>query len=380
MADALYGPRGFYTGGAAPGAHFRTSVHASPLFAGAIGELLRRVDAALGHPAPLDLVDVGAGRADLLTAVAAAAGPDLAARLRLTAVERAPRPAGLPGGVRWTAEIPELTGLLIANEWLDNVPVDVVEQTTAGPRLVLVSPAGAESVGGPPGAADAAWLADWWPLRPGQRAEVGRPRDQAWAAAAGQVRRGVAVAIDYAHDRRARPPAGTLTGYRAGRQVPPVPDGSCDLTAHVALDACAATYRLAAMRAAPGRPGPDGPATQLAAPGTDPTTPAADPTGPVRPAPSAAGPVAPGTEPTAPAADTLLTTQRAALRALGVSGHRPPIARASADPAGYLAGLVAAGEAAELTDPGGLGGFGWLVRAVGVPLPLAPGDRFPEDG
>ena len=33
---------------------------------------------------------------------------------------------------------------------------------------------------------------------------------------------------------------GTLTGYRDGRRVRPVPDGSCDLTAHVAFDACAA--------------------------------------------------------------------------------------------------------------------------------------------
>jgi hypothetical protein len=28
-----------------------------------------------------------------------------------------------------------------------------------------------------------------------------------------------------------------------------------------------------------------------------------------------------------------------------------------------------AAEEAELTDPAGLGGFGWLVQAVGVPLP-----------
>ena len=42
---------------------------------------------------------------------------------------------------------------------------------------------------------------------------------------------------------------------------------------------------------------------------------------------------------------------------------------AERDPAGYLAALARAGEAAELTDPGGLGGFGWLVQAVGRQLP-----------
>ena len=33
-----------------PAAHFRTSVHASPLFAGAVARLLCRVDEALGRP------------------------------------------------------------------------------------------------------------------------------------------------------------------------------------------------------------------------------------------------------------------------------------------------------------------------------------------
>lgn len=337
MAAALYGPGGFYARGESPGAHFRTSVRASGLFAGAVRELLYRVDAALGHPDPLDVVDVGAGRGELLAALAAdpadpagpadptgpadPAGRQLAGRLRLSAVERAPRPDGLPPAVRWAAEVaelPQLTGLLLANEWLDNVPVDVVEQTTAGPRLVLVTPAGVESLGPPPDDADLDWLRRWWPpLRPGERAEVGRPRDEAWAAAVGRLRRGVAVAADYGHRRDARPRHGTLVGYRAGRLVPPVPDAGCDLTAHVALDACAA-------------------------------------------AGTAAG-----------AGGTLLTTQRDALRQLGVRAGRPPVALASTRPAGYLRALSAAGEAAELTDPAGLGGFGWLVQAVGVPVPLA---------
>jgi SAM-dependent MidA family methyltransferase len=309
MATALYGPDGFYVVGAGPAGHFRTSVHASPLFAGAILELLRRADALLDHPDPLDLVDVGAGRGELLARLAAA---DFGGRLRLTAVERAARPAGLPEVIRWAAEIPRLTGLLIGNEWLDNVPLDVVEQTLDGPRVVLVAPTGTESLGDEPQPADAGWLHDWWPLPPGGRGEVGRSRDEAWAAATARIERGVAVAIDYAHTRDARPAGGTLTGYRAGRQVVPVPDASCDLTAHVALDSCAR----------------DG---------------------------------------------DLLLTQRDALRQLGVSAARPPLPLATSDPAGYLRRLSTAGEAAELTDPAGLGAFGWLVRAIGVPQPLSGG-------
>src|SRR5947208_2791006 len=79
--------------------------------------------------------------------------------------------------------------------------------------------------------------------RPGpaaRRAEVGAPRDTAWAGAVRALARGVALAVDYGHLREDRPAFGTLTGFRNGRQVAPVPDGSCDLTAHVAIDSVAA--------------------------------------------------------------------------------------------------------------------------------------------
>ncbi|MEP6463103.1 MAG: SAM-dependent methyltransferase [Frankiaceae bacterium] len=298
MADALYGEDGFYRHSSAS-RHFRTSPHASTLFAAALRRLADEVDAALGQPDPFDIVDVGAGDGDLLHALAAAAPR----RWRLTAVEMAPR---INSRMRWRLDIPRCAGLLVANEWLDNVPCDVVERAADGLRLVRTD----GSLGPPPAAADVEWLTRWWPLTAvGARAEVGRSRDEAWAAAVRQLDRGVAVAIDYAHERAARPSHGTLTGYRAGRQVPPVADGSCDLTAHVALDACAA---------------------------------AAD------------------------VAGTLLTTQRRALRALGVRADRPAY---GGDPLGYLAALSAAGEAAELCDPAGLGGFGWLVQSVGTALP-----------
>src|SRR5690606_21176985 len=108
---------------------------------------------------------------------------------------------------------------------------------------VLVGADGTERLGEPVAGAEAQWLARWWPLEgeAGLRAEIGLPRDRAWAAAAGTVARGLAVAVDYAHTAAARPAFGTLTGFRDGRQAAPVPDGSCDITAHVALDACAET-------------------------------------------------------------------------------------------------------------------------------------------
>jgi SAM-dependent MidA family methyltransferase len=322
MECGLYGPDGFFTRpGPGPAGHFRTSVHASPAFAGAIAELVGRLDAALDHPDPLDLVDVGGGRGELLAALQRVLPEKINSRVRATVVELAPRPSDLPGSVRWTPTVPDgVTGLLIATEWLDNVPLDVVEVDDSGAvRYVLVGDGGEERLGPPVDAADAAWLARWWPLDdtpPGTRAEVGAPRDAAWARTVGALTRGVALTIDYGHLREDRPAFGTLTGYRDGRQVTPVPDGSCDLTAHVAIDAVAA----------------------------------------------------------APDVPYGLFTQRAALRALGVDGGRPPLELAYRDAQGYLAALAQAGAAAELTDPAGLGGHYWLLHQVDAPLPaVIPG-------
>ncbi|MFD0021888.1 SAM-dependent methyltransferase [Streptomyces sp. NPDC058382] len=313
---ALYGDGGFYRSPEGPAGHFRTSVHASPLFAAAVARLLVRTAGELGTDT-VDLVDLGAGRGELVTGVLAALPAEGGAGLtvRAYAVELAARPLGLDPRVEWCAEPPQgARGLLFANEWLDNVPTPVAETDRDGvDRYVLVRPSdGTERLGDPVDGPDARWLGRWWPSAgPGGRAEIGRPRDEAWAGAVSTLSAGVAVAVDYMHLREARPPFGTLTGFRAGREVRPVPDGSCDLTSHVALDACAA----------------------------------------------AGG----------PAAD--LRPQREALRDLGVRGDRPPLSLASSDPAAYVRALAGAGEAAELTARGGLGDFGWLTQRV----PPSPG-------
>ncbi|WP_174248565.1 SAM-dependent methyltransferase [Streptomyces hundungensis] len=314
--EALYGDGGFYLRPEGPAGHFRTSVHASPLFAGAVARLLTEVAAGLG-PGPVDFVDMGAGRGELLTGVLAALPADFP--VRAYAVERAARPAGLDERIDWRASMPRgVRGLLFANEWLDNVPVEVAEVDPDGVvRLVRVRPDGTETLGEPVSGADAAWLARWWPLtEPGTRAEIGRPRDAAWAAAVSSLEAGLAVAVDYAHVRGARPPFGTLSGFRDGREVAPVPDGSCDITAHVALDACAL----------------------------------------------------PGAE---------LVSQREALGRLGVSGGRPPLSLASSDPAAYVRALARAGEAAELTSRSGLGTFTWLLQPATPGAPPQTPTRSP---
>ncbi|MGC4850278.1 SAM-dependent methyltransferase [Micromonospora sp. DT15] len=415
MSQALYGPGGFFVAGTGPADHFRTSVHASPAFATALRRLVAEVDSALGHPPRLDVVDVGAGRGELLLALRrllasegavgvavgvsgepahsgrsglippwagspetltptaaarplgeepslVAARPSLAERVRFTAVEYAPRPENLPEEINWVSEIPEgITGLLIATEWLDNVPLDVAMHTEDGWRYVLVDPtSGAETIGELVRPADHDWLTRWWPhyssttdgsstapsalpgatsgsesgfgaarpaegssltarSRPGcpetpHRAEIGRTRDETWANAVGKISRGLAVAVDYGHLSEDRPVDGTLTGYRGGRQVPPVPDGSSDVTAHVAMDSVASAGAAVARCA------------------------------------------------------YSLVLQREALRALGADGGRPPLSLAGTDPVGYVRALAAASTVAELTDPAGLGGHWWLRQPVGIPL------------
>ncbi|WEP00256.2 SAM-dependent methyltransferase [Streptomyces sp. FXJ1.172] len=387
----MYGPGGFYRRPEGPAGHFRTSVHASPLFARAVARLLCRVDEALGRPAVLDFVDMGAGRGELVAGVLAALPAEVAARTRGYAVELAERPAGLDARITWLAAPPAaVTGLLFANEWLDNVPVDVAEVDSAGvARLVLVERDGTERLGEPVTGAEADWLTRWWPLpaEEGLRAEIGLPRDLAWASAVDRVVRGLAVAVDYAHTIGTRPPFGTLTGFREGRETAPVPDGSCDITAHVALDACAAagTSHPPGATARTSRNTPCEPPRTARTPTT--AAHAAQSTTPTPPdVPSA--PSAPHTLPltartphgtaqepsnTARALPTArLFTQRAALRALEITGARPPLALASTDPSAYVRALANAGEAGELTAPGGLGDFGWLVQPVGIPDPLEP--------
>lgn len=358
MDRALYGPGGFFVAGPGPAAHFRTSVHASPTFALALLRLIMQVDAALAHPPVFTVVDVGAGRGELLRSLAAlvtsetptttaiaglpaAASVPLAQRVRFTAVELAPRPEDLPERVTWVNEIPSgITGLLLATEWLDNVPLDIAVPAVGGWRYLLVDPtSGEKSVGDPVSPADADWLATWWPAptgapvversraagrrqsdenlsvgEVGERAEIGRARDAAWTEAVRKLQRGLALAVDYGHLRDGRPVNGSLTGYRAGRQVVPMPDGSCDVTAHVAIDSVASAGERVAGCA------------------------------------------------------YSLVSQRDALRALGADGGRPPLSQARTDPAGYVRALAAASTVAELTDPAGLGGHWWLLQPVGVAL------------
>lgn len=292
--EALYGADGLFVT-SRPADHFRTAVTASPLFAAAVAQL--------AHDEGLTtIVDLGAGGGELLSNL-----HTLDPGLRLLGVDLAGRPADLPPGIEWRHELPaEFEGLLLANELLDNVPCAVVEVDDDGDaRLVLVDPeTGAERLGE---AVDSEWLDTWWPLtEPGERAEIGLPRDEVWADAVECVT-GLAIAIDYGHLKSTRPPFGSLASFTSGQEVDVRPDGTRDVTAHVAVDAVA--DRVGAR----------------------------------------------------------LERQRDVLERLGVDGARPPLALATDDPPAYLQQLSRAGEAAELRARGGWGDFWWVTTDTRVP-------------
>lgn len=341
---ALYAAdHGFYVTRGGPSAHFTTATH------GPGGAVLADALLRLHGGTPSLVVDVGAGRGELASHLRHALGtppppgsaswdsrysvapgrdvlprPGLASggrEVRVVAVDVVERPEGLEAGVEWLrspggAELPKALAdllaasddvLVVAHEWLDVVPCSVAQVDDEGVlREVLVDPAtGEESLGDPVQGADLEWAQRHWATAtPGHRVEVGRSRDEAWLRLLGMVRSGTVVAVDYGHRATERPDAGTLAAYTAGRLRRPVPDGTCDVTAHVAVDTLAADE---------------------------------------------------------------VVTQREVLRRLGVTGALPAQQTASHDPAGYLAALERASHEADLVDPGGFGGFWWVIRRIGSP-------------
>lgn len=146
-----------------------------------------------------------------------------------------PSPVAPPHAPRSGQATPGPT-LVLAHEWLDEIPTTVAQRHDNGSWLAL----GPDGPVGPAPAGDAAWLDRWSPHA--HHAESGLSRDVAWAAIAADLTAGggIMVAVDYAHTAADRPPGGTFSAYREGRVVPPTADGGTNLTAHVAWDSLAA--------------------------------------------------------------------------------------------------------------------------------------------
>jgi hypothetical protein len=208
------------------------------------------------HPVVLDrdratVLEFVAGRAAgwssvVLLGAAAQLAPELGARLPEVSFR-----GDLPDG---------FDGLVVALDWLCHVPTHVIRADDDGrPRIVHIDPVtGTEILGAlvsddgvPPSIGE--WLEEHWPLPDAfDRAEVGTTREAAWRDVVRRMGGGLAIAIEQGHLRDSRPVEGSL---RSPSGLPPVPDGTRDLVADVALDALAA--------ATGGRYVPDGDLTRV---------------------------------------------------------------------------------------------------------------------
>jgi SAM-dependent MidA family methyltransferase len=257
MEAALYdADAGYYSRGApiGEGGDFVTSPSISPAFAATLARQF--ADDAAVLEGPLDFVDVGAGKGRFLADFRAAlesGHPAVAARTRLTAVERGPAArkelSALGLDVRTDAgELTErsVNGWIFANELYDALPVARARGAKAGLEELRVGTEGDRFVWvaapAPFAWKDRASLSDAT-LEPGQIAEVRLLASDLHRRLARALARGRLVVFDYGHRARtlfhplARP-GGTLAAHRGGRRGgdPLEGPGEQDLTAHVDWD------------------------------------------------------------------------------------------------------------------------------------------------
>jgi len=280
MDRALYDPdHGFFTAGGRAGTRtgdFLTSPEVGPLFGAVLARALDAWWAELGRPDPFTVVEAGAGVGSLARAVLAAT-PACAPALRYVLVERsaalaahhadhlviddqsgsAPGPGPRPGPrIESWPELPPgpLTGVVVANELLDNLAFDLLELTPDGWRDVAVGVAESEvadaDAGGPrlvevrvPPPPDVAARAGRW--APGAAVGARIPiQDQAAAWVAGvlaRLERGRLVVIDYGDSTASmarRSPDDWVRTYRDQHRGTSVLEdlGAQDITCEVALD------------------------------------------------------------------------------------------------------------------------------------------------
>ena len=198
-----------------------------PLFGAVLARALETWWAELGSPDPFTVVEAGAGRGALRSAVVRACR----APLRYVAVERS-------GALRTEDAVAELprepfVGVVLANELLDNLPFGLLERTADGWAEVRVDEALHEVLvpaEGPP--VDA-------PV--GARIPVQRAARRWVETARGLVRAGRVVVFDYADTTASmarRPWTDWVRTYRGhGRGGHPLTDlGAQDVTCEVAVD------------------------------------------------------------------------------------------------------------------------------------------------
>jgi SAM-dependent MidA family methyltransferase len=248
MEAALYDPAdGFYA--RAPigrDGHFVTSPHVSPAFGDLVARQLAESWDSLGKPSPFTVAELGAGDGTLARRIleAVAPLPDLAAALHYVAVERTPgqsdalRESGLEA-VRSLDELGPLTGCVMANELLDNVPFHRLRERDGRVVEVLVGEERGRLVEVEADPSEAALSALRRPLSPGEERPVSPQSMAIVREIAGALERGYAFLFDYGFVAGEAP--GPVHAYRDHKVLADVLEdpGGRDVTAAVDLEAVA---------------------------------------------------------------------------------------------------------------------------------------------
>ena len=235
-----------------PFADFTTSPEISQVFGEILGLWAAVSWELLGRPDPVLLVEAGPGRgtlmADALRAVTKVA-PGFRSALRLHLIETSPRlraqQAGLLPDAIWHAalgDVPEGPMLLLANEFLDALPIRQFVRQRDGWQERFVGPDGAVLVPVQGGSGDWGWPGA--PETDGTILELCEPA-RAFATTLAQrfaAYPGAALLLDYGPERST--PGDSLQALAGGKPADPfVRPGSADLTAHVDFAALARIAR-----------------------------------------------------------------------------------------------------------------------------------------
>ncbi len=268
MRLALYHPTYGYYAHRVPGPNsdFRTSPSTSPWFGRLLARHLERMWRALGQPNPFTVVEVGAGGADLASAALEAASPPLASALRwrlvepFEEIERRQRQRLTAVSAQWARSLtiePPVTGCILANEVLDNLPVHLLEVAGGRAREIYVGVQGGRFVERPGPLSEPSLSAParraGVHLHDGDRFEVCLELDTWCTQASVALERGYVLVIDYGDMEPSlwlRRPAGSLTTYRDGRiGIDALRDaGLADITSHVNFSALERAARRAGFQ------------------------------------------------------------------------------------------------------------------------------------
>jgi NADH dehydrogenase [ubiquinone] 1 alpha subcomplex assembly factor 7 len=264
MAMALHDPEsGYYARRAPIGAagDFTTAPEISQVFGELIGLWCAELWERIGRPDPVVLAELGPGRGVLMSDLLRAAGtvPEFRRTLRICLVEASPvlraeqerrlRQAQ-PAWVTRVEELPDGLMLIVANEFLDALPIRQFVRGSGGwsERMVAVDPEGdLVFVDGPESPVASLLVPGGLShCAPGTIAEI-CPAALALAGALGSrlaCQPGAALFIDYGYFPTA--PGPTLRALQRHRPVCPLAaPGTADLSAHVDFAAFAEAARAA---------------------------------------------------------------------------------------------------------------------------------------